>query len=405
MNDRVPPLPPPDGTRSSVGRVPDTPNRVQSPILPPDLSDEDVVARWLRAKATGRGRLSPTTLEQYRTEAERLFWYARQTGATVSSWTMDEFASYLAFLQAPASWAIRRPGVRRGSSDWRPFLKPLSDRSAGQTQKIVTSLFDWMRDVGYLQLNPATGMPTVGRRQPEKQARFLAPDDTALIREVIAARPELSREARLAKARDLFAVDLFERTGLRTTEAVRCVMGHVRIETVSPELRREFPDAPPFQWLLRVERGKGGKARWVPCDEIALSLQAYRMAYGLPPVPAPDETLPLLLSLRRTRFGNWKGLRSRTTVWNLITGLCAEALVYARAHLRRVDAERFEAASTHWLRHSYAKGLATAVGNGLDARAALENMGHADMRTFNQYVDDEPMKRALATSHARRNAR
>ena len=43
----------------------------------PDLSDEDVV---------GRGRLAVTTLAQYRTEAERLFWYARQTGVPISIW-------------------------------------------------------------------------------------------------------------------------------------------------------------------------------------------------------------------------------------------------------------------------------------------------------------------------------
>ncbi|MEZ0606327.1 hypothetical protein ACAX43_30000 [Paraburkholderia sp. IW21] len=282
------------------------PNRLQSPILPPHLSDEDVVGRWLAAKATGRGRLATTTLAQYRTEVERLFWYARQTGMPISSWGLDEFSAYIGFLQAPAPWAVRKPGVRRGSEDWRPFLGPLTDRSAGQTQKIVTSLFDWLRDVGFLQLNPATGLPTVGRREPDEQARFLSTDDTASLREAIASRPraESGREARLAQARDLFLEDLFERTGLRTSEAVQCRMGHVRIEPVPQTLRREFPDAPPFQWLLRVERGKGGKTHWVPCDEIALSLQAYRIAFGLPPVPLPDENLPLLLSVRRSRWVN-----------------------------------------------------------------------------------------------------
>lgn len=402
MNDRVPAL---LSLRASELTAPGQQNRLESPILPEGVTDEEVVARWLRAKATGRGRLSPATLAQYRTEAERLFWYARKIAAPISAWTMDEFSGYIAFLQAPAPWAIRKAGARRGTDDWRPFLKGLSDRSAGQTQKIVTSLFDWLRNVGYLRLNPATGLPTVGRTEQEKQSRFLSPVDTALIREAIADRPESSREARLAKARDLFAVDLFERTGLRTTEAVRCQMGHIRMEPVPAEVRRDYPDTPPFQWLLRVERGKGGKARWVPCAEIALSLQAYRMAYGLPPVPRPDETLPLLLSLRRTRFGQWKGLRSRTAVWNLVKGLCEETLTYARAHRHRVDAKRFEAASTHWLRHSYAKGLAKAVANGLDARDALENMGHVDLRTFGQYLDDEPIKRAVATAQARRNAR
>lgn len=380
-------------------------NRLASPILPPGLTDEAVVGRWLQAKATGRGRLAPTTLAQYRIEAERLFWYARQIGVPISGWGLDEFSGYIAFLQDPAPWAVRAKATRRGSPDWRPFLGPLSDRSAGQTQKIVTSLFEWLRDVGYLQLNPAAGLPTVGRQEPEKQARFLSPSDTALMREAILARPEPSREARLAKARDIFVVDLFERTGLRSTEAVRCQMGQIRIEPVPTDVRREFPDASPYYWLIRVVRGKGGKARWVPCDEIALSLQAYRIAFGLPPVPTPDDPTPLLLSVRRSRFGEWRGLRTRTAVWAIVKALTAETLAYARAHHRELDADRFEPASTHWLRHSYAKGLAGAVANGLDARAALENMGHSDMRTFNQYVDDEPLKRAIATARARQTAR
>ena len=48
-------------------------NRRESPNLPPNLSEDDVVGRWLGAKATGRGSLVITTLAQYRTEAERLF--------------------------------------------------------------------------------------------------------------------------------------------------------------------------------------------------------------------------------------------------------------------------------------------------------------------------------------------
>lgn len=380
-------------------------NRQDSPILPPGLTDEAIVGRWLKAKATGRGRLAATTLAQYRIEAERLFWYARQVDVPISAWTLDEFSAYITFLQAPAPWAIRKRGVPRGSPDWRPFLGPLSDRSAGQTQTIVTSLFDWLRDVGYLRFNPAVGLPTVGRRETHKQQRFVSTDDCALLREAIANRPEHSREARLLKARDLFLVDLFALTGLRTTEAVTCWMKHVTIERVPDALRRAYPDAPEFQWLLQVQMGKGGKGRTVPCDEIALSLQAYRLAFGLSPVPAPDENTPLILSVRRSKWGSWKGVRSRQAIWDVITGLRDEAIAYARAAGRDVDGglvTRLSGASTHWLRHTYAKGLAEAVKHGLDSRSALENMGHSDQRTFNQYVDDEPLKRALATTLARR---
>ena len=229
-------------------------------------------------------------------------------------------------MGGPQAWRAARlarlAAVPRAAT---PTARPARPRT------IVTSLFDWLRDVGYLQLNPAAGLPKVGRREPEKQARFLSPDDTALLREAIAARPgeESGREARLANARDLFAVDLFERTGLRTR-----VVHAAWATCASNRCRRRcgvsFRTAPPFQWLLRVERGKGGKARWVPCDEIALSLQAYRIAFGLPPVPLPDENLPLLLSVRRSRWGELKGIRSRTAIWKLVTGLCSEALASPR---------------------------------------------------------------------------
>lgn len=46
-------------------------NRHESPVL--RLTDEETVARWLTAKATGCGRVAATTLAQYWIEAERLF--------------------------------------------------------------------------------------------------------------------------------------------------------------------------------------------------------------------------------------------------------------------------------------------------------------------------------------------
>lgn len=408
MNDAV--MRPP---RAELAAAPAVSNRRESPILPAGLTDEEVVSRWLQAKGTGRGRLSPTTLAQYRTEAERLFWYVRRVGRELSTWTIDEFSAYVSFLSKPEPWAIRARGVRRGTPEWRPFLGPLSDASAGQSQKIVTSLLGWMRDAGHLAANPASGLPTVGRSRTEKQARFLPPVDTALIREAIAARREPSTEARLMKARDRFALDLFEYVGLRTIEAIRGQMNDVQVLPLPEELRTEHPDAPPFQWLLRVKRGKGGKARWVPCDEIAVTFQTYRVAFGLPPIPASDDTRPLLMSVRRARpegeilrqrkgFGGKK--ENRSGIWKLIRRLCLEAQEWATCQGRHHDAARLKAASTHWLRHSYAKGLAAAVSHGLDPRAALENMGHDDLRTFNQYVDDEPAKRAFATAIARKAA-
>ncbi|MBR8043157.1 tyrosine-type recombinase/integrase [Burkholderia cenocepacia] len=388
-------------------------NRRESPILPTGMSDEDMVRLWLETKSTGRGRLSPTTLAQYRTEAERLFWYARKIDLPLSAWTVPDFNGYISFLSAPEPWAIRARGVRRGTPEWRPFLGPLADSSAGQSQKIVTSLFAYMHRKGYLAADPASDLPTVGRAPEDTPPRFLSPASTALIRKVVAAREIHTREDKLLQARDSFLVDLFERTGLRTTEAMRANMRDIKIESVPAELLREYPDAPPLQWLLRVIRGKGGKSRWVPFNEMAVSLQQYRMAFGLPPLPAPDETLPLVMTVRKVRrenhvsrmragFGQTKG--DRTGIYKVIKGLCGEAIEWAMSNGHTFDAEQLQNASTHWLRHSYAKTLAKAVANGLEPRAALDNMGHSDWRTFQKYNDDEPLKRALATARALRDA-
>jgi hypothetical protein len=47
--------------------------------------------------------------------------------------------------------------------------------------------------------------------------------------------------------------------------------------------------------------------------------------------------------VRRSRWGQIKGIRARTAIWKFITGLCREALAYARAHGRIANADRFDA--------------------------------------------------------------
>ena len=395
MTDLQPHQPPAPGALASTT----APNRQDSPVLPPGLTDEEIVTRWLRLKAAGRGALSKTTQAQYRTEAERLFWYARRIDTPISSWTVDHLVDFLAFLQQPAPWAIRAPGVRRGSPTWRPFLGPLGDASAAQTQKIVTSLFAWLRDIGYLRVNPAAGVPSIGRAAGANQARFLSVEDCALMREAISARTSDTEEDRLRQARDAFLVDLFAITGLRTSEAVNTHMRDFQMVPVPSALRREDPTLPEYTWLLQVRHGKGGKPRVVPCAAIIPALQLYRLAFGLPAVPLPDESGWLILSVRRTQFGERKPLRSRVAVWKIITGICAEACEFAKTWDRTVDAQRLEHASTHWLRHTYAKGLVKA---NVSERHKLDNMGHADRRTFDQYDDDEVIRRVLATDRARR---
>ncbi len=53
----------------------------------------------------------------------------------------------------------------------------------------------------------------------------------------------------------------------------------------------------------RMRRRSPTAVRWVPPDEIALSLQSYWIAFSVPPMPLPDDHLSLLLLVQGTKFG------------------------------------------------------------------------------------------------------
>jgi len=71
-------------------------------------------------------------------------------------------------------------------------------------------------------------------------------------------------------------------------------------------------------------------------------------------------------------------------------GECAQVL----RHLGDVKgAERFEKASTHWMRHSHAS---HAIAAGMPIEIAQQNLGHASLATTTVYVTTESKRRMRA---------
>jgi len=397
------------------------PNRAISPILPVGLSDEEVVIRWLKTKASGEGHLSATTLSQYVVEARRLFWYARWIERPISEWTIDEAGDYLAFLKEPAAAALcmrdeqdREIRVPRSDPRWTPFRCALTPASARQTQIIAGSLFKWLVDVGHLKANPLSGFGLAGKRTRQrgaKQARFVGHDGLELARAAVAGRACATGRERAKQARDMFVLDLFTKIGLRTSEAIGATMGAIRYARFSPAERARMADCPEGVWVIEVEEGKGGVRRTVSFAAAMGTLQEYRIAYGLASLPAVGEQTPLILGARRRTpgiaagtserrersvrrdLGVREGIRSRSSVYRLVKDIFKEALEWWDGK-DAVEAEKLKRASTHWLRHSFAKRLADA-GSGLTNLS--RNLGHADVNTSLVYVDDEENRRALET--------
>ncbi|MBN3776268.1 site-specific integrase [Burkholderia sp. Ac-20345] len=399
------------------------PNRATSPILPLGLTEQEVVIQWLKTKEAGDGRLAETTLAQYVVEARRLFWYARWIDTPISEWTLEEAGDYLAFLKAPDDAAICAERVPRGDARWTPFRKALSTASARQSQVIAGSLFKWLVAVQYLRADPFAGYGLAGkkRQRGKKQKRFVGPDGLELAREAIVGRKfgtnpdgsdrEPTDRERAKQARDLFVLDLFTKTGLRTSEAISATMGSIQYVRFTAAQRAKNPDYPEGVWVIEVESGKGGLARTVSCAAVMGSLQDYRLAYGLSSLPITGETTPLILGARRRTpklnrqvsdrglralrrdLGTIDGVTDRSSLYRLVKAIFKEALAWWDAR-DPVEADRLEQASTHWLRHSFAKSL---VASGADLITIARNLGHADVNTSLVYIDDEETSRALET--------
>lgn len=368
---------------------------------------------WLTAKVAGDGYLSTNTLAQYVIEARRLFWYARWIDRPISEWTLDEVADYLSFLKAPDETAICTKHIRRWDPRWRPFRKALSDSSVSQSQVIAGSLFKWLVQMQYLRANPFAGYGLAGKRKrnKKKQTRFIGVEGLELARVAIAGRECTSDRQRSKRARDLFVLDLFTKTGLRTSEAISATMGSIKYARFTPAHRARMADSPEGVWVIDVEAGKGGQARTVSCAAIMGALQEYRIAYGLPALPAPGEKTPLILSARRRTpnlrgpssdramralrrsLGEIEGVTDRSSLYRLVKAIFREALAWWDAR-DPVESDRLERASTHWLRHSFAKSLVAA---GADLITIAWNLGHADVNTSLVYIDDEETARALDT--------
>jgi site-specific recombinase XerD len=278
---------------------------------------------------------------------------------------------------------------------------------------IAGSLFKWLVDMQYLRANPFSGFGLAGKRTraDKKQSRFVDQTALELARAAIVARKCESKRQEAKQARDLFLLDLFAKVGLRTSEATGATMGSIRFAQFSSAERMSDPDGPTGAWVIDVTAGKGGYPRTVSFAAVMGQLQTYRLAYGLPPLPAAGETTPLILgarrrtpaiaaalpepTMRRVRrdLGTFEGVTDRSTVYRLVKEIFREALAHWDAR-SPIDADNLRHASTHWLRHTFAKNLVDVGGS---IMTVSRNLGHVDMNTTLAYVDDEELKRARET--------
>lgn len=347
--------------------------------------DLQAVRAWLALHAD-----RPSTWRAYRKEAERfVLWCAHVRRKPLSGVDSTDGAAYRAFLADPPTDWVQPVAVPRDDPAWRPFRGPLQPASQRYALQVVRTMFDGLQAANVLVGNPMNALArgSAPRRAALDAERSFTAAEWAFVRARLDALDDGSAEA----FRLRLVLDLGAATGLRLAElcgATTADIRHVRVDG-------EDHPAP----LLRV-RGKGGREREVPLDPALLPRIARHQADAAAVAPLPSPA-PLVCTLQ-PRPPRWRGHDDggiSLVAADLPAGRALGAAgLYAvlKRFFRRIAADahavdglsrvRLEAASTHWLRHTFARRGAAAQ---VPVEVLQQALGHASLATTTVYLTTE----------------
>lgn len=329
-------------------------------------TDYQAIDIWL-----ARAQDSPQTFRSYRKEIERLLlWAHRVRSQAFSSLGVDDMEAYKHFLSNPQpadDWC--GPRVPRDNDNWKPFEGPLKANSINQALIILGTAFRFMVESGYLQGNP---MKLVSRNRIRQQInkhgtveRYLEQDVWQYLWNYIIHMPNNSEKEARDYERTRFLFALLYLQSPRVSEVAHHLMSDFR------EHRKK--------WWWHIT-GKGNKVARIPVKQDMLkALMRYRQSLALSPLPMPDETTPLVCSL--------KGCRSISAdmVYKIVKRVVQKAADELAVE-SPAKAQKLRQASTHWFRHT---SLTHQADSGIDLRYIQATARHASIETTQRYLHTE----------------
>lgn len=355
-------------------------------------NDLEAIRTWLDARAG-----NPNTHANYRKEAERfLLWCLYERETALSSIKAGDASKYLRWLEElgrrderdfkerwklPAAVWIGPKNATRDSSAWRPFNGPLGSASRRNALVVVRQLCNFLKKTGYLIFNPFDQVsPKVPLLKGEGAPQAFADRSlTDMQWREIADRIELLPEG-LPRERMRLILMLGKSLGLRASEMLEARASWI------VERRVGFSVRPAIEVL-----GKGSKVRRLPlnAEQRDIIESAFR-ARGLPGYAGCDPETPLLVNLGRGR--NPHGPMSRSGLYRVLETFF-DRVADEIALKRPGDAAKLRAASTHWLRHTFAVTALTKT----SVNVVQAAMGHASVATTGRYLapEEEEMSKAL----------
>jgi site-specific recombinase XerD len=332
--------------------------------------DLAAIQAWLQTK---QGR-SPHTLEAYRKEVTRLLLWAHDRDQALSDLRLEDLQAYQDFLTNPqpaGRWIGAGRKYALSDPRWRPFAGPLSAASRNQALRALRNLYEFLAATRYLRFNPMAQMvlqtPSVSESGPRHS---LSAMQWAAIQAVISEGPQAAVAERQHQARCRWAFTLLYLLGPRLSD-----------------LTGTFADIQPYPHGPEGERvwawyivGKGGKPVHIPLnDELLMEMGRLREAFGRPPLPCPDDDLPLVPRIR----GHVQRPLTRKGLDALVRSVLGQAAQRLHVSGHATESALLARASAHWLRHTAGTELLNISG---DLRITAELLRHTDVRTTQRYT-------------------
>jgi site-specific recombinase XerD len=340
-------------------------------------TDIDAIKTWLMEFAN-----SPNTFISYRQTAERFLLWLMQNNINLTQVSRENIHNYQQFLASPIPakfWC--GPSRPRTHEEWKPFVKGLANSSIKLNLQILTTMYEYLIQSGYLVTNPFKLIKRKSARLTTVRGveRFLTHKEWQYVLNHIENMPDNTAKKQRNSSRIKWIFSLLYLSGCRRSEIINARM--------SDFIKRND------HWWLRVI-GKGNKYGEIPVTSDLLdSLVEYRKSINLPSYPKLSENhIPIVCSIQ-TKTDKYTPITD-SMLYKIIKQTCR----YIAAELEMRDpaaAFVIEQVSTHWLRHTSATHQVDA---GIDIRVVKDNLRHSLLETTMKYQHTESDARHIETN-------
>jgi len=325
------------------------------------------------------------TNRSYRKEVERFYlWCLFVLRKPLSSVSGPDCRAYRDFLaKIPADW-IQTAVLPKGHPGWRPFRKQLAPSSQKQALVIVQALYTGLEDAGYQVANPMRAVMKSADLPSSSidLTRSLTRAEWDYLTKFARSQPESDEQRR-----DVLLLELLSSTGLRLDELANA--------TTEALEQVEVDESDDSAWILHVV-GKRQRERMVLIhDDVRALIDEHhrdqeRRQIVLPPFPALVGALHVAPPRWKESDGEVRLVHaeqrqalSGSGIYRALKRLFGRAAAAAGGE---VDGRRLEAASTHWLRHTFAR---QQLREGAPLEVVQEALGHASLATTGVYATSE----------------